>query len=103
MPHTAEASPFLSNAAEASAQFRFPGCRNAKTTIWLSRACAASSARIMTSCDWPERSDLMVMNKADEVLRFWFDELSRAQWFSVTQELDAEIRDRFGELHLAFA
>ncbi len=45
----------------------------------------------------------MVMNKADEVLRFWFDELSRAQWFSVTQELDAEIRDRFGELHLAFA
>jgi uncharacterized protein (DUF924 family) len=35
------------------------------------------------------------------VLRFWFDELSPAQWWRVDPELDRLIRDRFGETHRA--
>jgi uncharacterized protein (DUF924 family) len=34
-----------------------------------------------------------------EVLRFWFEELSEAQWFAKDDDLDAQIRERFGSLH----
>ncbi len=35
------------------------------------------------------------------VLRFWFDELSPAQWWRVDPELDRLISHRFGETHRA--
>ncbi len=34
----------------------------------------------------------------EEVLDFWFRELTRAQWFKKDPSLDARMRDRFGEL-----
>jgi uncharacterized protein (DUF924 family) len=35
----------------------------------------------------------------DEVLRFWFEELSERDWFLRSAEIDARIRDRFLALH----
>lgn len=35
----------------------------------------------------------------DEVLRFWFGELSRDEWFSGAAVLDEKIRSRFLEIH----
>jgi uncharacterized protein (DUF924 family) len=35
----------------------------------------------------------------DEVLRFWFEELSAAQWWRKDESLDARIRERFLDLH----
>lgn len=35
----------------------------------------------------------------DEVLRFWFEELSQAQWFAKSEAVDAHIRERFLALH----
>jgi uncharacterized protein (DUF924 family) len=34
-----------------------------------------------------------------EVLRFWFEETKPQQWFTRDENLDAEIRRRFGALH----
>ena len=34
---------------------------------------------------------------ADDVLRFWFEENGRAQWFGKAEAFDAEIRRRFAE------
>lgn len=34
-----------------------------------------------------------------EVLRFWFEELTQAQWFAKSDELDAQIRARFLAVH----
>ena len=36
------------------------------------------------------------MDDADEVLAFWFDELTPAQWFRKDASLDASIAQRFG-------
>jgi uncharacterized protein (DUF924 family) len=36
---------------------------------------------------------------ADEVLRFWFTELSRQQWFASDATLDEQIRSRFREVY----
>ncbi|MGH1370791.1 MAG: DUF924 family protein [Cellvibrionaceae bacterium] len=38
---------------------------------------------------------------ADEVLKFWFDELEPKQHFIKDSELDTHIRDRFGDLLMA--
>ncbi|WLQ12874.1 DUF924 family protein [Hahella aquimaris] len=35
---------------------------------------------------------------ADDVLRFWFEELSPADWFRKSDELDRRIAERFGAL-----
>ncbi|MEO8743003.1 MAG: DUF924 family protein [Lysobacteraceae bacterium] len=35
----------------------------------------------------------------DDVIRFWFEELSEADWFAKNDALDARIRDRFHPLH----
>ena len=35
----------------------------------------------------------------DDVLSFWFTELSQAQWWENDPELDSEIRTRFDEVH----
>ena len=35
----------------------------------------------------------------DDILRFWFDELTPSDWFDATPEIDAQIRERFGELY----
>ena len=34
-----------------------------------------------------------------EVIRFWFEELTRDQWFKRNDRVDAQIRDRFLPLH----
>lgn len=39
----------------------------------------------------------------EAVTRFWFDELTPAQWFCKDLELDGEIAARFGELLEALA
>lgn len=39
----------------------------------------------------------------DEVLRFWFDQCSREDWFKVSLELDEQISRRFADTHLALA
>ena len=36
---------------------------------------------------------------ADEVLRFWFTELSRQQWFAGGAQLDEQVRSRFLEVY----
>ena len=36
---------------------------------------------------------------ADEVLRFWFTELPRQQWFAGSATLDEQIRSRFLDVH----
>jgi uncharacterized protein (DUF924 family) len=36
---------------------------------------------------------------AEDVLRFWFDELSRKQWFARDEALDEQIRSRFLATH----
>lgn len=35
----------------------------------------------------------------EEVLRFWFEELSARDWFSSSKRVDEMCRDRFGPLH----
>ena len=40
---------------------------------------------------------------ADPVLRFWFEELTPAQWWSGGSALDADIRQRFGAVLMAAA
>ena len=35
----------------------------------------------------------------DEILSFWFDELTEKDWFSGGEEVDQKIRDRFAELN----
>lgn len=37
----------------------------------------------------------------DDILRFWFDELTPAQWWRADPALDERIRQRFGALHAA--
>ncbi|HCH99801.1 MAG TPA: DUF924 domain-containing protein, partial [Alphaproteobacteria bacterium] len=39
------------------------------------------------------------MATADDVLAFWFDELTPEQWFKTFAEVDEAIRTRFGETH----
>ena len=43
------------------------------------------------------------MKTADTVLRFWFSELTSAQWFIADKKLDLEIQQRFLELHTLIA
>src|ERR1700689_3242470 len=35
----------------------------------------------------------------DDVIHFWFEELGETRWFAKSQEIDAQIRDRFQRLH----
>jgi uncharacterized protein (DUF924 family) len=39
------------------------------------------------------------MHSPHDVLNFWFNELTPKQWFEKDDALDAEIRDRFSQLH----
>jgi uncharacterized protein (DUF924 family) len=39
----------------------------------------------------------------EDILNFWFDELSERDWFNATPELDQQIVRRFGATHLALA
>jgi uncharacterized protein (DUF924 family) len=34
-----------------------------------------------------------------DVIHFWFEELGQAHWFAKSREIDAQIRDRFLQLH----
>ena len=35
----------------------------------------------------------------DDVIHFWFEELGETRWFAKNPEIDAQIRDRFRQLH----
>ncbi|WP_391523633.1 DUF924 family protein [Neopusillimonas maritima] len=39
------------------------------------------------------------MHSAHDVLNFWFHELTPKQWFDKDDALDAEVRERFSQLH----
>ena len=39
----------------------------------------------------------------DDVIQFWFGELTYKEWFQSSPELDQKIRDRFGATHAAVA
>ena len=39
--------------------------------------------------------------RIEEVLKFWFDDLSPDDWFESDEAVDNHIRERFGELHEA--
>lgn len=38
-------------------------------------------------------------NSKYDILDFWFNQTSPAQWFQVSEEFDALVRDRYGVLH----
>ena len=39
------------------------------------------------------------MSDAEAVLSFWFEELTPPQWFEKNLEMDAQISDRFADVH----
>ena len=39
------------------------------------------------------------MERAEEVLSFWLDEVGPKGWYAVDAELDQQVRDRFGDLY----
>lgn len=39
------------------------------------------------------------MQIAEDVIRFWFEDIDPAQWWSKDPSFDARLRERFGELH----
>lgn len=39
------------------------------------------------------------MLNSDDVLRFWFEEVSPEQWWTRSDELDRKVRERFADLH----
>ena len=44
-----------------------------------------------------------IPTQAAAVLRFWFEDLTPAQWWRTDPQLDAEVRARFGDLHARLA
>jgi uncharacterized protein (DUF924 family) len=50
-------------------------------------------------CATPEKTDFFEPPWVGEVIHFWFDELGEAYWFAKSDEIDAQIRDRFLPLH----
>jgi uncharacterized protein (DUF924 family) len=51
------------------------------------------------------RSDFLMTTPewVDQVLGFWFGELTEKDWFGGSEELDARVRERFEELHASLA
>jgi uncharacterized protein (DUF924 family) len=47
----------------------------------------------------PENTDCIEPPWVGEVIHFWFEELGEARWFAKSDEIDAQIRDRFLQLH----
>ena len=40
---------------------------------------------------------MTIPDKAQNILTFWFDELTPQQWFIKSDQLDADIQTRFGD------
>ena len=55
----------------------------------------------VTPADMSQKNLQSSQSWADDVLRFWFEELSEADWFRSDPQLDDKIRARFGELYAA--
>jgi len=47
----------------------------------------------------PSQADDVELAWVGEVIHFWFDELAEAHWFARSDDIDAQIRDRFLTLH----
>jgi uncharacterized protein (DUF924 family) len=43
------------------------------------------------------------VHRADEVIQFWFEELTQKDWWGSSPELDARIAQRFSTIHAAVA
>jgi len=46
-----------------------------------------------------DEADTLAIAAPEAVLRFWFDEIEPAQWWSKNTVLDGAVRERFGRLH----
>eukprot|EP00985_Skeletonema_marinoi_P016033 scaffold8499_cov75-Skeletonema_marinoi.AAC.2 len=60
----------------------------------LSRMMMMSSSSFSTSSD-----TIIGSSSADEVLKFWFDDLSPQQWFMQSDQVDTTIRNKFLDTH----
>lgn len=54
-------------------------------------------ARMM--CGTHSKTENVEPTWVGEVIRFWFEELGEAHWFTKSDEIDTQIRDRFLTLH----
>lgn len=44
-------------------------------------------------------NQVILATSIQEILSFWFEELSEAQWWQSDPKVDADVADRFGDLH----
>jgi uncharacterized protein (DUF924 family) len=49
--------------------------------------------------DPPAKTECLEPIWVGDVIHFWFEELGSARWFAKSDEIDAQIRDRFLQLH----
>jgi uncharacterized protein (DUF924 family) len=49
--------------------------------------------------DLPAKAECLEPLWVSDVIHFWFEELGQARWFAKSEEIDAQIRDRFLPLH----
>jgi len=50
-------------------------------------------------CGIHSKTETIELAWVGEVIRFWFEELGEAHWFTKSDHIDAQIRDRFLTLH----
>jgi uncharacterized protein (DUF924 family) len=53
----------------------------------------------LTVSHLPAKTECLEPSWVGDVIRFWFEELGEARWFAKSDEIDAQIRDRFLQLH----
>jgi uncharacterized protein (DUF924 family) len=53
----------------------------------------------LTVSDLPAKTECLEPIWVGDVIHFWFEELGEARWFAKSDEIDAQIRDRFLPLH----
>mmetsp|Transcript_21793 Transcript_21793/g.33005 ORF Transcript_21793/g.33005 Transcript_21793/m.33005 type:complete len:215 (-) Transcript_21793:246-890(-) len=64
------------------------------------RAAAPLLSRMMMSSSSSSTSDTIIgSSSADQVLKFWFEDLSPQQWFMQSDQVDATIRNKFLDTH----
>jgi uncharacterized protein (DUF924 family) len=49
--------------------------------------------------DLPAKTECLEPSWVGDVIHFWFEELGEARWFAKSDAIDAQIRDRFLQLH----
>ncbi|KAK1737504.1 DUF924 domain-containing protein [Skeletonema marinoi] len=70
-----------------------------KPTV-LRAAPLLSRMMMMSSSSFSTRNDTIIgSSSADEVLKFWFEDLSPQQWFIQSDQVDTTIRNKFLDTH----